>query len=64
MKAHEVLKESGMIHEGLHDPYYRKMNGGILKKFRKSDDFCEGLEKFLHVTGRQWLPWKPVAHVT
>ena len=63
MKAHEVLKETGMIHEGPHDPYYRKMDNNILTKFRKSDDFCEGQEKFLHVSGRKWFPWKEKAHV-
>jgi hypothetical protein len=60
MKAHEVLKETGMIHEGPHDPYYRKKVDGTLTKFRKRDDFNEGPEQFLHVTGRQWLPWKEI----
>ena len=63
MKAHEVLQETGMIHEGPHDPYYRKRVDGTLTKFRKSDDFDEGPEQFLHVSGRQWFPWRQKAYV-
>ena len=64
MKTHEVLEETGMIHEGEHDPYYRKMVDGTLTKFRKSDDFCEGTETFCYVTGRKWFPWKQKVYVS